>query len=300
MLLAIPNASHNFDNLRGRFLPLIGRLRTSLQWSAQRVLTVIVDRGIHSNDVFDQVLVDPNIHFITWEKGYQAEKDAPWETLAAQHRAAGTYGFHTFSRQRNNSRDHRPYHFEYIHRPWAKNPAIRQIIVRATNPNGKTVQLSILTDNTRRPVFAIVRLMFNRWIQENDFKYLNKHFGINQLTSYRSTPYEQLRDELTDRQVPNLAYVEKVKIGRQLDGRQARQLLAADRAQRDRPCANNALRRSKPASPAAPPPTLTLQPPPPRKARNSPASTTPANAMRNTASSESSKSTVSELLTSVK
>jgi hypothetical protein len=50
---------------------------------------------------------------------------------------------------------------------------------------------------------------------------------------YRSTPYEQLRDQLTDRQVPNHAYVEKVKTGRQLDGRQARQLLAADRAQRD-------------------------------------------------------------------
>ena len=171
----------NFEDLRSRFLPLIGRLRTSLQLSPQRVLTVIVDRGIYSNDVFNQVLVDPNIHFITWEKGYQEEKDAPWETLAAQHRAAGTYGFHTFSRQRNNSRDHRPYHFEYIHRPWPKNPAIRQIIVRATNPNGKTVQLSILTD----------------------------------------------------RQVPNLAYVEKVKTGRQLDQRQARQLLAADRAQRD-------------------------------------------------------------------
>jgi hypothetical protein len=223
----------NFEDLRSRFLPLIGRLRTSLQWSPQRVLTVIVDRGIYSNDVFNQVLADPNIHFITWEKGYQSEKDTPWETLAAQHRAAGTYGFHTFSRLRNNSRDHRPYHFEYIHRPWAKNPAIRQIIVRATNPNGRTVQLSILTDDTQRPVFAIVRLMFNRWIQENDFKYLNKHFGINQLTSYRSTPYEQLRDELTDRQVPNRAYVEKVKTGRQLESRQARQLLAADRAKRD-------------------------------------------------------------------
>jgi type I site-specific restriction endonuclease len=74
--------------------------------------------------------------------------------------------------------------------------------------------------------------MFNRWLQENDFKYLNKHFGINQLTSYRSTPYEQLRDELTDRQVPNRAYLEKVRTGRQLAGRQARQLLAADRAQR--------------------------------------------------------------------
>jgi hypothetical protein len=223
----------SFADLRGRFFPLIERLRASLQWSPQRILTLIVDRGIYSNDVFNQVLADPNIHFITWEKGYQAEKDTPWEILSTQHRAAGTHGAHTFNRQRNNARDHRAYHFEYIHRPWAKNPAIRQIIVRATNPNGNTVQLSVLTDDAQRPVFAIVRLMFNRWIQENDFKYLNKHFGINQLTSYRSTPYEQLRDQLTDRQVPNHAYVEKVKTGRQLDGRQARQLLAADRAQRD-------------------------------------------------------------------
>ena len=223
----------NFDDLRSRFLPLIGRLRACLQWSAGRVLTLVVDRGIYSNDVFNQVLADPNIHFITWEKGYQAEKDTPWEILSAQHRAAGTHGAHTFNRQRNNARDHRTYHFEYVHRPWAKNPAIRQIIVRATNPNGNTIQLSVLTDDTRRPVHAIVRLMFNRWIQENDFKYLNKHFGINQLTSYRSTPDEQLRDQLTDRQVPNQAYVEKVKAGRQLNQRQARQLLAADQAQRD-------------------------------------------------------------------
>jgi hypothetical protein len=60
-----------------------------------------------------------------------------------------------------------------------------------------------------------------------------------------------------------------------------------------KPCANNAWRRSKQASPAAPPPPLTLQAPPQRKARNSPASTTPPNAMRNTASSEPSKSTTS-------
>ena len=223
----------NFEDLRDRFLPLLGRLRTSLQWSPQRILTVIVDRGIYSNDIFNQVLVDPNIHFITWEKGYQADKDTPWEKLSAQHRLAGTHGAHTFNRKRNNARDQRTYHFQYIYRPWPKNPSIRQIIVRATNPNGNTVQLSILTDDTQRPVYDVVRLIFNRWIQENDFKYLNKHFGINQLTSYRSTPYEQLRDQLTDRQVPNLAYVEKVKLGRQLDRRQARQLLAADRAQRD-------------------------------------------------------------------
>jgi len=223
----------NYDDLRARFAPLIDRLRTSLQWSPERVLTFTVDRGIYSNQIFNQVLADPAIHLITWEKGYQTANDTPWEILSSEHLAAGTHGSHTFNRPRNNARDHRPYHFEYIHRPWVKNPAIRQIIVRATNPRGKTVQLSVLTDDTERPAHESVHLIFNRWIQENDFKYLDKHFGINQLTSYRSTPYEQLRDQLTDRQVPNHAFVKKVKIGRQLDQRKARLLLAEDKAQRD-------------------------------------------------------------------
>lgn len=42
----------NFADLRGRFFPLIERLRASLQWSLRRILTLIVDRCIYSNDVF--------------------------------------------------------------------------------------------------------------------------------------------------------------------------------------------------------------------------------------------------------
>jgi len=102
-------------------------------------------------------------------------------------------------RRRNNTRNLRTYRFEYIHRARAKNPSLRQIIVRATNPNGKTIQLAILTDDTGRSVESVVRLMFNRWVQENHFKYLDKHFGINQLTSYRSTPYEHLHEAITKR-----------------------------------------------------------------------------------------------------
>ena len=204
----------NFDDLRARFLPLVGRLRASLQWAPERILTCVIDRGIFSNEVFTQVLADPAIHLVTWEKGYHPLGDEDWKILAAEH--SQTFGSHVLARLRNHSRDRRLYHFEYLSRPWPTNPAIRQILVRATNPRQRTVQLSILTDDFQRPIEASVRLMFNRWVQENDFKYLNKHFGINQLTSYRSTPYEQLRDQLSDRQVPNLAYVAKVKIGQQL------------------------------------------------------------------------------------
>jgi uncharacterized protein YukE len=43
--------------------------------------------------------------------------------------------------------------------------------------------------------------MFRRWLQENDFKYLDKHYGINQITSYASIAYEDLKTTLTDKQM---------------------------------------------------------------------------------------------------
>jgi DNA repair exonuclease SbcCD ATPase subunit len=63
------------------------------------------------------------------------------------------------------------------------------------------VQVAILTDDRLRAAAEVIRLIFNRWIQENDFKYLDKHYGINQLTSYRVIPYEQLKGQVTDREV---------------------------------------------------------------------------------------------------
>lgn len=122
--------------------------------------------------------------------------------------------------------------FAYHDGPWAANPALRQIVVRATHPAGETAQLAILTDDFTRPAEPIVRLMFNRWVQENDFKYLHAHFGLNQLTSYQSLPYATLRAELTDRLVPSHAYVQKAKAGQHLLKQKARLLLTADQAQR--------------------------------------------------------------------
>jgi hypothetical protein len=211
----------NYDDLRARFAPLIARLRTTLQWP-QRVLTFVVDRGIYSHDVFAQVIADPAVHLITWQKGYVA---GPWDAAAV----SGTFGL---EKVRNHAQDVRLYQFSYHDGKWAANPALRQIVVRATNPAGETTQLALLTDDLTRPAEPIVRLMFNRWIQENDFKYLNAHFGLNQLTSYRSLPYATLRAELTDRLVPSHAYVQKAKAGQALLKQKARLLLTADQAQR--------------------------------------------------------------------
>ena len=60
--------------------------------------------------------------------------------------------------------------FEYLDQDWAQNPQMRQLIVRATNPQGRSVEVGVLTDDRQRPATQIIRLIFNRWTQENDFK----------------------------------------------------------------------------------------------------------------------------------
>jgi len=183
----------NYNDLRERFWPNIERFRQLAKIEPDRVLSITVDRGIYGMEVFERVLCEENLHIITWEKGYRAGAwpiGAPTETFVLQ-------------RPRNRASDLRSYRFEYIDRPWEKNPAMRQILVRATNPAGRTAEVSILTDDPKRPAQETIRSIFWRWLQENDFKYLDKHFGINQITSYAVLNYEELRDKIEDKQMKN-------------------------------------------------------------------------------------------------
>lgn len=78
-------------------------------------------------------------------------------------------------------------------------------MVQATDDKGRTIQVAILTDDLKRAAIEIIHLMFQRWLQENDFKYLDKHFGINQIPSYRSIEYEKLKGQVQDREVKSAA-----------------------------------------------------------------------------------------------
>ena len=185
----------NFSDLRERFTGVIGRARQALQWPADTVPTFVVDRGCYGLAFFEKVVADPTFHLITWQKGFTVEA---WDPLKVM-------GQTTITRYRNSSTDVRLYHFEYIERPWEKNPRLRQIVVQATDDKGRTIQVAILTDDLSRAAIEIIQLMFRRWLQENDFKYLDKHFGINQITSYRSIEYEKLKAEVQDREVKSAA-----------------------------------------------------------------------------------------------
>ncbi len=181
----------NFADLRQRFRGVIGRARQALQWPADFVPTLVVDRGIYGQEFFEQVTGDPTFHLITWEKGFQAETWEPGNIM----------GRTTITRYRNSSSDGRTYRFEYLERAWKKNPKLRQIVVQATDPQGRMIQVAILLDDPKRAAVEAIRLIFQRWLQENDFKYLDKHFGINQITSYQSLDYAELKGRVEDREV---------------------------------------------------------------------------------------------------
>jgi len=186
----------NYQDMRERLAALLPRFRQALGLSAEAVVTCVIDRGIFSHEVFTQALEAPDYHLITWEKNFQP---GSWDPQ----KCSGQYAL---ERTRNHAQDKRVYRFEYLDQDWAKNPKMRQLIVRATNPQGNTIQVSILTDDRQRAAAQILYLMFNRWTQENDFKYLDEHFGINQITSYGSVAYERLKDQVEQKQIKSGAY----------------------------------------------------------------------------------------------
>jgi hypothetical protein len=185
----------NFADLRERLVGVIGRARPALQWPVETVPTFVVDRGCYGLEFFEKVTGDPTFHLIAWQKGFTVQAWDPAKVM----------GQTTITRYRNSSTDVRLYRFEYVERPWEKNARLRQIVVQATNDKGRTIQVAILTDDLQRAAIEIINLMFQRWLQENDFKYLDKHFGMNQITSYRSIEYEKLKAQVEDREVKSAA-----------------------------------------------------------------------------------------------
>ncbi|MGH7960093.1 MAG: putative transposase [Opitutaceae bacterium] len=182
--------------MRERFAALLPRFRQQLGRPAAAMVTCVIDRGIFSHEVFTHAIEAPDHHLITWEKNYRSGQWDPQQRSGQCVR----------ERTRNHAADIRLYRFEYIDRSGAKNPQMRQLIVRATNPQDRTVEVGILTDARLRPAEKIIFRMFNRWTQENDFKYPDQHFGLDPITSYASVAYQRLKDQLETRQMKSGAY----------------------------------------------------------------------------------------------
>ncbi len=161
----------NFHDLRERFFKVTILLRELLGFSKDKAITFIFDRGIFKLETFQNIMKSKYVtYFLTWEKGYKGNM---WD----EGKISGRFDLF---KARNSAEDLKRYQFEYIDQRWERDDKIRQIIVRATNPGGRTIEVSILANDLEHNAQEIIELMFNRWIQENDFKYLDNHFGIKE------------------------------------------------------------------------------------------------------------------------
>jgi hypothetical protein len=183
----------NYHDLRERFSGVIEKFRLTTAIDPQKKITIAIDRGIYSIDIFQSVKQNPTLELVSWEKGF----------MAGAFDQSKCDGHFEFARTRNHSNDLRLYKFEYIDELWNRDQTIRRIVVRATNPQGRTIQVSILCTDLTRNARELILLMFRRWLQENDFKYLDKHYGINQITSYAVVKYEELQETVVDKMEEN-------------------------------------------------------------------------------------------------
>ena len=196
----------NYLDLRERFFPVVQAFREQFAFDMQTALTFVVDRGLYSLDVFKKIIADQAItYFVTWEKGYQGDLQQTREWT----------GNHSIFRPRNNRQDNRRFDFQYLDELWPRCETIRRLIVRATNPNGHCIEVSILSNDLDRCANELITLMFSRWLQENDFKYLDIHFGINEITAYASISYKELSKSIEDKQMKSGQYksLEKQRMG---------------------------------------------------------------------------------------
>ncbi len=60
--------------------------------------------------------------------------------------------------------------------------------------------MSIITDNETMASEEVIEAIMSRWLQENDFKYLGKHFGINEITSYDYENYQEVSKNIEDKE----------------------------------------------------------------------------------------------------
>lgn len=186
----------NYEDMRQRFLISREQFRSLFPGLAPTI-TWATDRGIWSVPYL-QYVAELGDTFATWEKDYI---EGTWNRADVIDR-----GRFTKWRIRNSRGDRRKYKFRWFEQHWDKVTDGRRFIVQAVNPEGRCIEVSIVTNAAHLSAEKIVWLMFNRWVQENDFAYLERHFGIGELTERGFDYYSDIADELEDRQQESRRY----------------------------------------------------------------------------------------------
>jgi len=138
---------------------IIGQIR---ELTGQETFTIIFDRGGFSKKLFKR-LEEEGIKFITYLRGAKECVDPE-----AFHRC--------FVEYRRRKEEAELAELGYI----GIRPQHYRLVVRKKDKK----QTFILTNDYERPIDQIASLMFNRWSQENFFKYMVREYRLDSLLSY--------------------------------------------------------------------------------------------------------------------
>ncbi len=152
--------------LRRDILPEVRRL------VGERRVTIVFDREGWSPKFFREVS-QQGFDVLTYRKG----KYASWQA--------------TVFRTVTGVVDGRPVSYDLAERQTAVLPGFRMREVRRLCAGGH--QTAILTTRTDLPIEAVAYRMFERWTQENFFRYMRQHFALDALVTYAVEPADPAR-----------------------------------------------------------------------------------------------------------
>ena len=178
----------NYFDMRERFKDtLIDDFREIILGDKEANPTFIIDRGIYGKDKM-VAIANKRVGLVTWEKGYLK---GDWDSNLAITKFI-------IQRPKNNSKDIKTWSIQFIKdETWNKIEGYHRLIVKIKPPQKGNIapsecELSILSNGYISDLDA-VKAMLNRWVQENDFKYMIEHFGLNEITSYKHDAYSAIQ-----------------------------------------------------------------------------------------------------------
>lgn len=206
-----------YYDMRERFFISISQFDKLFAPNQRAGRTFIIDRGIFGQECFNRF---ENDYLITWEKdfdGSSLDDDKPIIKFTKKR-----------TKNRKNDKRKKEYIFECQEAPWSKNSKFRRIIVKATYRE-RTITVAVLCSNPNINIQDAVWFIFNRWLQENDFKYLDVHFGINQLDSRSSFDFKEVSHNYNDRKTETVEYKQIKKQTQHANNTLAKNLLKINR-----------------------------------------------------------------------
>ena len=182
-----------YYDMRERFFMSLRRFDQLFDADKRQRRSFVIDRGIYGLTALQSFGKD---YVITWEKNYSG---GGW----GDHRPSLTF---TRSRTKNHNSDFHFITFQCQESVWRRDPSFRRIIVRVSQSGRKDIEVSIITSHPNMDIEDVVWAIFRRWLQENDFKYLNANFGFNQLTSRDSSSFRSEPARFQDRPIDSPEY----------------------------------------------------------------------------------------------